>query len=122
VHWPIALLVAEPKFRRDRVDSLHRTTIADRSFVTDAVEKGKNELIKVFTCAPVETVIFVIQHLTESLGRPLVRNWADHVSPYVILGPLHQRLLKNSFCPSKRLFQHGVIPGSSQTKLRESAL
>jgi hypothetical protein len=39
------------------VKSGHHATIANRSLVADAVEKGKNELIKFFTCAPVETVI-----------------------------------------------------------------
>jgi hypothetical protein len=37
--WPVTSLVAEPKFGRDRVDSGHRTTTANRSLVTDAVEK-----------------------------------------------------------------------------------
>jgi hypothetical protein len=32
--WPVTSLVAEPKFGRDRVDSGHRTTTANRSFVT----------------------------------------------------------------------------------------
>jgi hypothetical protein len=37
--WPVTSLVAEPKFGRDRVDSGHRTTTANRSFVTDGVEE-----------------------------------------------------------------------------------
>ena len=59
---------------------------------------------------------FVNQRLTENLRRLPVGNRTDHVSPYIIFGPPHQRLCKNLFVPPKRLFQHGVIPGSSQTK------
>src|SRR3954462_10436889 len=42
--------------------------------------------------------------------------------PHVAARKTHQRLSKFSFVTPKRLLQHGVIPGSSQTKARESAL
>ena len=42
--------------------------------------------------------------------------------PHVARHGTHQRFLQFQFISPKRLLQHGVIPGSSQTKARESAL
>jgi hypothetical protein len=46
----------------------------------DAVEKGKNEPVEIFACAPVEAGFSYSK--AESLRRPLVGNRTDYMSPY----------------------------------------
>src|ERR1700716_4190369 len=46
----------------------------------------------------------------------------DDVVPHIIIRLSHLQLGKFVSRPAKRLLQHGVIPESSQTRARESAL
>ena len=60
------------------------------------VEKGKNELILFFTCAPVETGISYSDVSQRAYRKLPVGNRTDRVSPYIIFVLPHRRLKE---CP-----------------------